>query len=228
VSLRGGKALRAAIFDFDGLILNTEEAEYEALKAVFREYGAEIRYEDWAVCIGTTNALDFWDHLKKVTGGPVDRSAAEKRYRELDEEILARTPLSPGVKERLEEAKALGLKLAVASSSSQKWLERHLGERGLMAFFDFLSARGGAVRHKPHPDTYLRALTALGVKFDEAVALEDSPNGIKSAGAAGIYTIAVPNPVTKQLDLSSADEIVPSLLDVSFKALAERFMKGDG
>ena len=226
MSLPGGKALRAAIFDFDGLILNTEEAEYEALKTVFREHGAELKYEDWAVCIGTTNALDFWEHLKKVSGKDVDPVAAGKRYRQLDDEILARTPLSAGVGERLEEGKALGLKLAIASSSSQKWLERHLGERGLTASFDFLSARGGAVRHKPHPDAYLRALAALGVKHDEAVALEDSPNGVKAAQTAGIYTIAVPNSVTKQLDLSAADLIVPSLLDVSFKALAERFVKG--
>lgn len=216
-------SLKAAIFDFDGLILDTEHAEFDAWQSVYREHGVELAFADWSVCIGTAGAFDPCAHLEKLTGRAVDRPRLMEQYRALDLSLLAKMDFMPGVRERLKEAKGLGLKLAIASSSDQPWVEDHLRQRGLLHEFDAILVRNERFPAKPLPDIYLAALGALEVQPGEAVALEDSMNGIAAAKAAGIYCIAVPNEITRRLDLSRADRQVSSLNAFTFDELRAEF-----
>lgn len=215
-------SLRAAIFDFDGLILPTEEAEFEAWNRIYAEHGQKLGWDEWSVCIGTAYAFDAVEHLSGLIGRRLDPAATQAKRRAINDELNRRTAILPGVLDRLEEGKALGLKLAIASSSEGPWVEDHLAQRGLRHWFDAVIVRTAAIPAKPKPDLYLLALSALGVRAGEAVAFEDSMNGIAAAKAAGIFTVAVPNPMTERLDLSAADLKVASLEAISFRDLASR------
>ncbi len=113
--------------------------------------------------------------------------------------------LLPGVIEYLVAARQLGLKTAVASSSTRKWVMDHLNRFGIGGHFDAIVCREDVKRTKPDPDLYLTALRRLGVQPDEAIAFEDSTNGIHAAKAAGLFCVAVPNLLTADLDLTKAD-----------------------
>lgn len=215
-------SLRAAIFDFDGLILPTEEAEFEAWNRVYAEHGQKLGWDEWSVCIGTAYAFDAVEHLSGLIGRRLDPVATQAKRRAINDELNRRTAILPGVLDRLAEGRTLGLKLAIASSSEGPWVETHLADRGLRHWFDAVIVRTAAIPAKPKPDLYLLALAALGVRAGEAVAFEDSMNGIAAAKAAGIFTVAVPNSMTEKLDLSAADLRVNSLADVTFADLARR------
>ena len=108
----------------------------------------------------------------------------------------------------------LGLNLAIASSSPRSWVTGHLEALGLLDRFRTIRCRDDVVHAKPAPDLYLSALAGLGLRADEAIAIEDSPNGSAAAKAAGLYVIAVPNGVTQQLRFDQADLVLPSLADL--------------
>jgi HAD superfamily hydrolase (TIGR01509 family) len=118
----------------------------------------------------------------------------------------------PGVDALLDVASSRGLKTCIVSSGTRAWIEGHLRSRsGLERFEAIVCADGDPARAKPRPVLYLEALEHLGVDANEAIAFEDSPNGIAAAKAAGIFCVAVPNPVTAGLDLSKADLVLDSL-----------------
>jgi HAD superfamily hydrolase (TIGR01509 family) len=216
--------INAIIFDFDGLILDTELPDYESWCAKYQELGTELPFALWATYVGVAQgAFDPYADLEQRLGHPIDRAAVRATRRAHYLELVRAQALLPGVLARLDEAERLGHKLAVASSSSREWVEGHLRERGLLARFQALCCAGGALRAKPNPDVYLAALAALGVEATEALALEDSANGVAAAKAAGLRCIVVPNAVTRQLDLSQADQQVATLEELSFAALAEDY-----
>jgi HAD superfamily hydrolase (TIGR01509 family) len=112
------------------------------------------------------------------------------------------------------------LKKAIVSSSSDAWIDRNLRHRDLLDRFDaIVTANLDPERGKPRPTLYLEALERLGVRAEEAVAFEDSPNGIAAAVAAGIFCVAVPNAITSALDVSRADLVVASLENISVEEL---------
>jgi beta-phosphoglucomutase-like phosphatase (HAD superfamily) len=123
---------------------------------------------------------------------------------------------------RLEEARALGIKLAIASSSSRSWVEGHLERLGLAPHFECVRCSDHVTVVKPDPTLYRLALEALGVAPEEAIAFEDSPNGILAAKRAGLFCVAVPNDATRDLALNAADLCVASLADVTLADLARR------
>ena len=212
--------LRGVVFDFDGLILDTESPEFTSWRDIFAEHGATLSLEAWSVCIGTADVFDPCAHLESQLGRPVDRDAlrAERRRRS-DALIAAQAPL-PGVVERIEEARAMGVKLAVASSSSRSWVEGHLERLGLAPYFACVRCSDHVAIVKPDPALYRAALDGLGVQPREAVAFEDSPNGLLAAKRAGLFCVAVPNEATRELALDAADLCVPSLAHVSLVELA--------
>jgi HAD superfamily hydrolase (TIGR01509 family) len=204
--------IRALIFDFDGLIVDTESPALEAWQKVFRDHGVELTPEVWAQVIGThEHRFDALDHLEALRGAPVQREEVNARRHEHKLEMTAARPLLPGVRELVEHARSQGIRLAVASSSSRRWVEGNLDRRSLLGAFDCLRCRDDVERTKPYPDLYLASLDCLGVGAGEAVVFEDSTNGIAAAKAAGIFTVAVPNPVTASLDLGAADLRLDSL-----------------
>ncbi len=214
--------IRGLIFDFDGLIVDTEGPEFEVWEGFYREYGCELPFEVWAACIGTSaDVFDPYAHLESLAAIPVPREALTRRRHETYLRLLEAQPLLPGVLEMLREARRLNLKVAIASSSSREWVTGHLHQRGAQDWFHAMRCSDDVDQVKPHPALYLAALDALGLAPEEAIAFEDSPNGVKAARAAGLFTVAVPNIVTARLPLDEANLRVASLADLSLPALLE-------
>jgi len=207
--------LKAVLFDFDGLILDTESPEFQSWCEVYESHGQVLEVERWVVAIGTRDAFDPYAHLAGLLGLPVDvetiRASRRQRMMQLIEELA----LLEGVETLLDEARELGLRTAVVSSADRDWVCGHLDRYGVTSRFEAIVCGGEHLPAKPEPALYLEALRLLDVSAEDAVALEDSPNGIAAAKAAGVYCIAVPNSMTSGMDLSRADLIVPSLAAVS-------------
>lgn len=218
--------IRAIIFDFDGLILDTEVPDYTAWKEIYQGYGGELPISVWAGVIGgkmADNGFDPIKFLEKQIGRPIDDpQGVHTRHHEMSMEMIATRHALPGAEALIAEAKQRGLKLAVASSSSSKWVRGHLERLGLLHYFDVVKTSDDVAVTKPAPDLFLAALDALGVGPTEAVVFEDSPNGVTAAKRAGIFTIAIPNDITSQLNLSHADLRFDSLADVLLSQLMER------
>ncbi len=153
----------------------------------------------------------------------MDRAEFERRRRELEDRLHEGLAPQPGVEALLRQARGLGLWLAVASSSSRRWVERHLRAHGLLERFDHLVCLEDAPRAKPAPDLYLEAVRRLGGTPRTAVAFEDSHNGALAARRAGLWCVAVPTPMTAGQDLSHADAVVPTLEGLDLGALLARF-----
>jgi len=210
--------IKALIFDFDGLILDTELPEYQAWQVVFESFGCVLPLAEWAAEIGTIGVFDTYAYLESQLGRPVDRAAVRARHRAHFAELMQGQSLLPGVERYIRDAKARGLRIGIASSSSRGWVVGYLERFGLDASFDCLRCFDDVERVKPAPDLYLAALQALGALPHEAIALEDSPNGALAAARAGIFCVAVPNPLTRQLAIV-ADLQLASLADMPLSNL---------
>lgn len=217
------RAVRALVFDFDGLIVDTEGPTYRAVQEVYRRHGQELPLAEWVQEIGTLGAFDAFGHLQVLTGEEGDGEAARRLYRRLKDELLEGAVPRPGVLDYLEEAPRRGLLLGIASSSSREWVEGWLERLGLGDRFQAVEcADGDPRRAKPSPELYRAVLRRLEVAPEEAVALEDSPNGVTAAKTAGLFCVAVPHPLTASLDLAAADLVVPSLDDLPLEVLLAR------
>lgn len=135
---------------------------------------------------------------------------------------MAQLDVMAGIRDYLVEGRRLGLRLGIASSSPRDYVEAHLGRIGLDEGWDVVVCREDAPRAKPAPDLYLRAVELLGVAPYEAVALEDSPNGIAAAKDAGLWVVAVPNALTAAGDLTRADCRVSTCAELPLPTLLER------
>jgi len=217
--------IKALIFDFDGLILDTETPDYEVWQNIYREYGFELPPEEWGKIIGTSlNFFDAAEHLSLLSQGRLDSISLRDRHRlESHARTITQSTL-PGVMEYLHDAKRLGLKLAIASSSPHSWVDIHAKRLGIFDYFDkvICSDEVGVARTKPNPDLFLLALDRLGVRKNEAIVFEDSPNGVKAARSAGIFVVAVPNSVTSQLSIENANLTLSSLTDLSLPELLNK------
>jgi HAD superfamily hydrolase (TIGR01509 family) len=212
--------IRGLLFDFDGLLVDTEATAHRAWHEIYAEHGHELPLERWLENVGT--AGDPFDPLEHLAGlaGPLDRAAIDARRRERELELAHAEELREGVAEYLEEAAERGLAVAIVSSASKRWIRSHLERLGIDRVWACLvTADHDPERAKPAPTLYLEALDTLGLSADEAVAFEDSLNGVRAAKAAGLRCVAVPNPVTAGLALDEADVVVPSLADFPLDAL---------
>ena len=217
-------AIRGLLFDFDGLLVDTETAVLAAWQELFREHGHDVPLERWAPIIGTTGAAwDPLDHLEELTGPLADRAALATRQEEQELALCELEELRPGVLGYLERARELGLRTAIVSSSSRLWIDRHLGRLERTRDFDaIVTADGDPERAKPQPALYLDALHELGLKPADAIAFEDSPNGVRAAKAARLFCVAVPNGVTAALGLDEADLLLRSLEELPLDDLLAR------
>jgi len=214
--------IRALIFDFDGLILDTEEPIYRSWHEVYDAHGVPLPFELWVKTVGSSNqAFHPQHHLEEELGRPLPQAVIDRRV-ERRAELVHAQPLLPGVAGLVEAARALGMKLGVASSSSRDWVSGHLERLGILDRFDCLRTRDDVAHVKPAPDLYVAVLECLAVAARDAVAIEDSPNGIVAAKSAGLRCVAVPNPITAGLDLSQADLQLASLAEVTLRQLLER------
>lgn len=209
--------IEALLFDFDGIVIDTEVPELTAWREVFEEHGHTLTLEDWAACVGTVGGFDPIGRLQELLGRPLDDlRGVNERQRARSLELVAAQDLRPGVAAYLDRARELGLHVAIASSSTTEWITSNLARVGRSDGWACIHcANGDAARAKPLPCLYEEALESLGVGAGAAIAFEDSPNGIRAAKAAGIYCVVVPNAVTKDLDLSEGDLLLESFEDAS-------------
>ncbi|WP_408011568.1 HAD family hydrolase [Pseudalkalibacillus sp. A8] len=219
--------IKAIVFDFDGLILDTESCEYDVLQKIYKEHGAELPLEVWGECIGThSNYFDAHEYLEKQIGKKLDRNTIKQQRLDIFQELIKDKGPMPGVIEYLEAAEHLELKIGLASSSSYKWVSKHLKNLGIFDYFECIKTSDDVEIVKPDPTLFLKAVKCLGVKPEEAVAFEDSANGAKAAKKAGLHTVIIPNMVTRHLTFEEYDLRLESLAELELNEMIEQFSNG--
>ncbi len=214
--------IRAVIFDFDGLIVDTESTGYLTWREIFDKHGHELPVERYAQAVGTdflTGSYDPKRDLEQLTGRDFDWDAVEVQRKTREGELRKHLTLLPGVADRLQEAASLGLRIAIASSSPRVWIDSWMDQLDLHAHFHHISTVDDTGKVKPDPSLFLHAAEKLGVAPEEAVIFEDSLNGLRAAIAAGIRCIVAPGPMTGHLDFTGAWKRVDSLAQVSLSDL---------
>ena len=211
------------VFDFDGVIIDTEAPTFAAWQEVFESYGQSVDRGLWSSIIGGGQKFfDTMAYLESIVGPLPDREEVRRRKNERADKMIAESPVLPGVLDYLEDARRLGLKLAIASSSPRDWVEGHLAERGLLEYFAVVVTRDDVTRVKPDPALYATAVARVGSAPASAFAIEDSFNGVTSAKRAGLLCVAVPNDMTRDMDFSQADVRLGSLAEMPLEALLGR------
>ena len=202
----------AVLFDFDGVLVDTEWAIYQAWLQTFLGHGHDLPLDVYTRCIGSDFAT--WSpkmHLEELSGLAFDWHDLDlKRQAEIMAELENSLPMA-GVVALLEQLQAAAVTCAVVSSSSHAWVDGWLEKLDLTGYFKTIVCRGDAPQIKPAPDLYLEAAKRLRISPAECLVIEDSLNGIKAAVAAGMPVWAVPNRVTAGLDFSAADRVLESL-----------------
>jgi len=216
--------IRGLIFDFDGLILDTEGPVHQSWVELFQDYGTELPFDEWAEIIGTSTIQHFnpFKMLEGKIGRELDRKtlALQRHAREM--ELCEDQPILPGVVEMIQAAQRVGLKLGIASSSDREWVVGNLTRLGLVHNFEIIHTSDDVELTKPDPALFQLALRSLDLRPDEAIVFEDSPNGVTAAKTAGIYVVAVPNPLTSLLPLDHADLRLKTLADLTLEELLTR------
>lgn len=202
---------RALIFDFDGLILDTEWPEYQAWKKVFESFDLQLPIQDWMHVVGGPNMVDFKLKLEERLGKKIDWPTVDAQRLDHHKVFMAEEEILPGVRELMIEASALGWAVGVASSSTHDWVFGNLRRLGLDSWVETIRSKNNVKNLKPHPEPYLLACQDLDADPRQSLAFEDSATGVAAARAAGLTVIAVPNRITVHHDLSSAHQIVKSL-----------------
>ena len=215
--------IEAVIFDFDGVILETETPDFETWRDEYISHGVELDRSLWASYVGGRPGIfDPYGHLEELAGHPIDRDVVGARRRKRYLARVGSSPVLPGVVDYMEAAKTLGLKLGVASSSSREWVVGHLLQRDLMRYVGAVRCRDDVEKVKPDPELFLSAAAALGIAPSRCVVIEDSANGVTAANRAGMYCVVVPNSMTMDMVVDHADVRLGSLGDIALPDLLKR------
>ena len=214
--------IKALIFDFDGLMVDTEMPAYRSWADLYATHGVELPLERWLLDLGTHGMFDACAELEALTGKPVDREATLRDRRAHHISLCEQEPLRPGVAELIEAGRAGGLGLAVASSSDRAWIERWLRHHDILDRFGCIRTRDDVARVKPAPDLFLSAAACLQVAPAECVVFEDSPNGMRAAATAGMRCVAVPTALIASLELPAVALRLESLADLPLDQLLRR------
>lgn len=209
------KRYKAVIFDMDGVIFDSERCIIECWKVIAKKHNIKDIEPVLTRCLGITyeeGKRIFLEHYGEDF--PYDEWKKERSdlYHERYDD--GRLPLKFGIRELLVYLKENGYKIGVASSTREAIVSKQLIDAGLREYFDNLTCGDMLERSKPEPDIYLMACERLGVKPEEAIAIEDSFNGIRSASRAGMFPIMVP-------DLTEPDEEMETLAGKILKNLLE-------
>jgi HAD superfamily hydrolase (TIGR01509 family) len=212
--------IRALVFDFDGLIIDTETPLIDAYGEVHAAYGVPFDRDLFVRSVGHADySFDPWHGFSPHA----DRAALEVERRRIKDHLLLKQPVLPGVGALLDEARARKLRVGIASNSHHAWVEPHLKRIGLHDRFEFFACREDAPSPKPEPDLYRLVLNHFGLRGHEAIAFEDSHTGSLAAKRANLWCVAVPGPSTAHHDFSHVDWRVKSLVEVKLDPLVVRF-----
>jgi len=212
--------LRALIFDFDGLLVDTETVLIDAWEQMHAVDGLPCDRAVLHHIVGHTDVTyDYWS----AYGPEISRATLESRYRETARELTLAAPPLPGTIDLLNAARAAGLRIGLASNSTHAHVEGHLEHRGMRGYFDFIACRDDVTIGKPEPDVYLHALQGLKIEPSAALAFEDSVPGHVAAHRAGLRVVVVPNPSTGHCEFTHAWLQLPSMADTSLANLVRQF-----
>ena len=212
--------IRALVFDFDGLILDTETPLIDAYAEIHLRHGVSFDRVLFLRSVGHAEyAFDPWHGFSPHS----DRAALELERRACKDELLLRQPVLPGVVALLDAARTAGLRVGVASNSPHEWVDPHLTRLGLIDRFEVIACREDVRSPKPEPDLYKLVMNHFGVRGHEAIAFEDSHAGSLAAKRANLWVVAAPNESTAHHDFSHVDMRVTSLADVTLEALMRRY-----
>ena len=211
----------AVIFDFDGIIVNTDSFYIKYFKKYFHNLGVDVSDEDIFKLIGLTFSGKL-DYVNKKYNTNVKKEDFEKdTSEEMTKEMRENVETKEGLPEFLNMLKENNIKLGVASSNSIKNILFYLEKFGIREFFSEIVAIEDIDNVKPAPDTYEKAVRFLNKKPGKCVAIEDTAVGIESAFQAGLKTVAIPNKFTLSHDFSKADLIVNGFKELSFEKLED-------
>jgi HAD superfamily hydrolase (TIGR01509 family) len=213
--------IKALVFDFDGTILDTETQHYNAFQEMYKEHGSELPLEVWGECIGTHSGFNPYEYLEKQINKKLNHDELRTKKTERALALIKEQKPLPGIENYLKAAKELGLKIGLASSSSREWVMEHLERIGLSHYFEVIKTADDVEKVKPDPALYLKAVVELGVSPREAIAFEDSVNGSLAAKKAGLYCVAIPNPVTKHMQFDEVDHQMESIAELQLAALIQ-------
>ncbi|EAC2206931.1 HAD family hydrolase [Listeria monocytogenes] len=209
--------MKAVVFDFDGTMLDTENLWYtETMNYLKETYDIDLPDEIYQQIIGTSEE-PIIRYMMEATNGAFDKEAFLTTVAEachLGQQSLG---FRDGFKEFFEQVKANDYKIGLATSSGFDWIEPTLDRLGILADFETIQTADHVDEIKPHPALYLQAVEALGVKPEEAVAIEDSKNGALSAMQAGLKVYIVPNEATKNITFPKEATVVSSFAEINLK-----------
>lgn len=222
--------MKALIFDVDGTLAETEAAHLDAFNEAFAGAGLPWRWSEaeYTRLLTTTGGKERIARYVREAGGdpadfPIQALHRDKTVRYTGRIARGGIALRPGVAELIAEARALGLGLAVATTTSPENVEALVRATlgvGMTEVFSVVAAGDMVAAKKPAPDVYLLALERLGVAAADCVAFEDSRNGLLAAKAAGIFTVVTPGRFTAQEDFTGADRLVERLGPLASLGLA--------
>lgn len=200
------------IFDFDGVLVDTEWAIYQSWVKLFEREGQQISIETYSPCLGA--GYSHWnpaEYLESLTGKSYNWEAETPARQAMLEADLERMGLMPGAQELLDWCHVNKIPMAVASSSSRRWVAGWLQKLGIMEMFDGVFTRTDGYPVKPDPALFLAAQNCIGVPAEQCIIIEDSENGTISAQRANIPCVAIPNRMTRFADFSRATCVMKSL-----------------
>jgi HAD superfamily hydrolase (TIGR01509 family) len=219
--------IKGLVFDFDGLILETEEPDFKAWQEIYQSFGQELTLSTWIVCIGSDHEIfDPIKDLERLVGHSLDaKEIIDRRQLPRRRQLLEETPMLPGVENYLKDAVKLGLKLGLASSSDKEWVVGHLNRLGILHYFSCIYTSDDVNHVKPDPELYQAAINELQLQPQQAIALEDSPNGILAAKRAGMNCVAIPSALTRNLNFDLADIVLPSMAALPLSKLIAKIQE---
>ncbi|MCP8615681.1 HAD family hydrolase [Salirhabdus salicampi] len=214
--------IKAVVFDFDGLIIDTEFALYESFCNVLNVEEREMPIGEYATFIGT-DSTDLLDYIVRKSNKRLTKEDIVEKTNRIHRQKLEYPVARDGVEDYLKTAKDLGLKIGLASSSNRKWVTSFLEHLGFIKYFDVIQTSDDVEMVKPDPALYRNVIKAFGIKPSEAIAFEDSANGLKAAIGAGLNCVIVPNKVTKNLEFEGYHLRLNSMKDKSLKEVITNF-----
>lgn len=213
--------IKGVIFDFDGLILNTETHQFNVYHKKFLEYGFDLPLSRWQEEIGTQSGYSPSAELERKINGKVNKDRLRKEVRDELHAILLLEKARPGVEEYLLDAKRLGLKIGLATSSNYQWVSTYLKKLELTEFFECIKTSNDVEKVKPDPSLYLETAKCLGLNVDECLVFEDSANGALAAKRAGMSCVIVPNEVTETMEFCTVEHRLQSMTDMPLKDIID-------
>jgi beta-phosphoglucomutase family hydrolase len=215
--------IKGVIFDMDGTLIETTEADYLAWKRVFTDYHKELSFEDYFPLIGMKSAIVVQSRLS--LDEEETKKALSQKMKYFSEIVTEKgIQVVPYAIKFLKQLKAENLKIALATSSRQEKMNFVLQLTNLTSYFDIIVTGDLVQKSKPAPDIFLKAAEKLQLKPEDCLVVEDAANGVKAAKNAGMKCVAITTTHTEDL-LQQADLVINSYEDLDLQKIFTELQK---